>query len=230
MNYTRENLRNALAAEYVLGTLRGLARQRFQKLILSNQTIAETVSLWEQYINGMGEKIPPVEPDDKVWQVIQSRIDYKSEQSNVVEMPVKKPSKSPWKVIAMAASLLIAVAVTTFTVKQLEPTVSQVAVVVDEDSKPLWVIEYSDKDLIIRPTDKVELLAQNDYQLWIVPATGEPPVSLGILPQREQVIAKAPDSLSDLPFTILAVSLEPLGGSPTGQPTQVLFTAEVTSV
>lgn len=230
MNYTKESLRNALAAEYVLGTLRGSARRRFQKLILSNQTIAETVSLWEQYINGMGEKIPPVQPDAKVWKVIQSRIDYRSEETNLVEMPVKKQSISPWKVVAMAASLLLAVAVTTVTIKQLEPTVSQVAVVVDEQSKPLWVIEYSDKDLIIRPTDKVELLAQNDYELWIVPATGESPVSLGVLPQRERLIAKAPDSLSDVPFTILAVSLEPLGGSPTGQPTQVLFTAEVTSV
>lgn len=230
MNYTKESLRNALAAEYVLGTLRGAARRRFQKLILSNQTIAETVSLWEQYLNGMGEKIPPIQPDDKVWQIIQSRLGFISEQNNVVDLPVQTKSTSTWKVLAMAASLLIAVAVTTFTVKQLEPTVSEVAVVLDEDSKPLWVIEYSDKDLIIRPTDKVELLTQNDYELWIVPATGEAPVSLGVLPQESHVITKAPRSLSDLSFTILAVSLEPLGGSPNGQPTQVLFTAEVTSV
>ena len=67
MNYAKETLCNALAAEYVLGTLKGKARQRYETLMMENQTIRETTWLWEQHLNGMGEGLKPVQPPPSVW-------------------------------------------------------------------------------------------------------------------------------------------------------------------
>lgn len=230
MNYSNETLRNALAAEYVLGTLRGGARKRFKQLILSNQGVAETVWLWEQYLNGMGESLPPVAPDDKVWQVIQTRLGFIPEKDNVTPIQPAKTSRNILGYALIAASIFIAVLVTTMQFKDEVAPVTQFAVVNDAESNPIWLIEISDEELIVRPTNQLAQLANNDYQLWIVPASGDAPVSLGVLPQSGKVVSVAPDVLKSIPFSIIAVSKEPLGGSPTGQPTEVLFTANINTV
>lgn len=42
MNYRDPQLKDALAAEYVLGTLRGQARRRFQKLMMQIPSLRES--------------------------------------------------------------------------------------------------------------------------------------------------------------------------------------------
>ena len=58
-------------------------------------------------------------------------------------------------------------------------------------------------------------------ELWLLPAGGLPPVSLGVLDatgsQRRVFTAPAQGELQA--GDMLAVSLEPAGGSPSGQPT-----------
>ena len=73
MNYAKETLCNALAAEYVLGTLKGKARQRYETLMMENQTIRETTWLWEQHLNGMGEGLKPVQPPPSSLQASKAR-------------------------------------------------------------------------------------------------------------------------------------------------------------
>lgn len=66
----------------------------------------------------------------------------------------------------------------------------------------------------------------NSYEMWTVPAGETRPVSLGLLPQNAVLhsgLAPAPDQL-------FAISLEPQGGSPTGQPTQPLFHGRLVKV
>ncbi|MDF2179776.1 anti-sigma factor [Aliiglaciecola sp. CAU 1673] len=233
MNYQAESLRNALAAEYVLGTLRGGARRRYQKLIMSNQTIAETTWLWEQYLNGMGETIAPVAPDARVWQSIQQKLGFV--ESNVVLKEVGKGhQKQPtgWRnmvTFAIAASILIAV-IWTAVGPSLMPPVTQIAVVNNQQSQPLWLIEISDRQLRVRATEQLTARVDKDFELWIVPADGTAPVSLGVLPKAGEKSVAAPESLKRVPINVLAVSLEPLGGSPTGQPTEVLYTSALTAV
>ena len=92
MNYKNETLRNALAAEYVLGTLRGGARRRYQQLMMESQLITETTWMWEQYLNGLGQNVQPVEPPASVWQAIERQLGLAddSADSNVVAMPAAK--------------------------------------------------------------------------------------------------------------------------------------------
>lgn len=59
MNYLKEERLNALAAEYVVGTLRGKARARYQKLMMQYQAVSDATAQWEQYLTGFAETLPP---------------------------------------------------------------------------------------------------------------------------------------------------------------------------
>src|SRR4029077_2827949 len=48
MNYGDPELIDLLAAEYVLGTLRGRARQRFERVATSNTPVRAGIAFWEE--------------------------------------------------------------------------------------------------------------------------------------------------------------------------------------
>ena len=68
-------------------------------------------------------------------------------------------------------------------------------------------------------------------ELWLI-AGDAPPVSLGVLPKAERTSLIVDETLRGLlNGGVLAISDEPLGGSPTGQPTgDVLATGAITNV
>jgi anti-sigma-K factor RskA len=74
MNYDRPELRDRLAAEYVLGTLHGHARRRFQRLIKSNVRLRVAVEVWEQRLIPMGAPLSVPAPAADVWKRIEARV------------------------------------------------------------------------------------------------------------------------------------------------------------
>ena len=74
MNYQRPELQQRLASEYVLGTLHGRARRRFQKLLLQDAKLREAVTFWEQQLMPMASALSVPAPKDKVWQGIAERV------------------------------------------------------------------------------------------------------------------------------------------------------------
>ena len=77
MNYNKPELLNSLAAEYVLGTLTGLARKRFQRLMLVSNKAREATNIWEQNLNNLASAISPQTPSDATWHEIMRRIEHK---------------------------------------------------------------------------------------------------------------------------------------------------------
>jgi anti-sigma-K factor RskA len=72
--------------------------------------------------------------------------------------------------------------------------------------------------------------AGKSHELWAVGGGRDRPQSLGIIDASLRIPATALGTLkpSDLAETVLAVSVEPQGGSPTGQPTgPVVFTGKL---
>ncbi|MEC8417409.1 MAG: anti-sigma factor, partial [Pseudomonadota bacterium] len=149
---------------------------------------------------------------------------------NVVE--IERAKRGRWRVLSMlstAAALLLAVVLIT---TQPEPIdeVSHIAVVNNADNTPLWVIEVSSSSLSVKVTDAFAALDNKDYELWMVPASGEAPISLGLLPELGGDSRATPSILLDKSIAALAVSLEAPGGSVTGSPTEVLYIAPIVSV
>ncbi|TPV53889.1 hypothetical protein FJ444_19865 [Aestuariibacter sp. GS-14] len=232
MNYAKDTLCNALAAEYVLGTLKGKARQRYETLMMENQTIRETTWLWEQHLNSMGEGLKPVTPPPAVWTNIQQKLGWIDKPDNVVPLIKEKPSGKFWQVLAglSTAAVLLLVLLLPFTKPVVEPEITSVAVVTDQAHQPLWLIELSDTHIFTRATSNLLPQVNKDYELWMVPSDGTAPISLGLLPKNGDIQLIRPPQLVLAGVSALAVSLEPLGGSPNGSPTEVLYISPLTKV
>jgi anti-sigma-K factor RskA len=80
--------------------------------------------------------------------------------------------------------------------------------------------------LRIRPDGAIVVPIDHDLELWALGAGETRPRSLGVLPASgTRMVAALP------PGTQLLVSLEPRGGSPTGQPTgPVLYGGRLTAL
>lgn len=253
MKYDNIKLRQMLAAEYVLGTLRGRARRRFERLARGDIAIRNEIRYWESRLAGLAADIEPTSPPPSVWLSLQHRI----ETSTPVVTPIRRPlpppvSKadvappaSPWRIVAglaTAAGVVAAVLIGTRLPLPGEPSSAAPAVATAPASTPadaaaiyvsLLKLPESDMQwtLAVRPTvDEVTAVASGAYpklgqhslELWLITDAG--PVSLGLLPTAGEGKLKLPPGITGTQLT-LAVSLEPVGGSPTGQPTGPVLTS-----
>lgn len=237
MNYTNEKLLSSLAAEYVLGTLRGSARKRFETLIVKEPKVQNAVHYWESQLNSMATNIEPVTAPEKVWVKIEQQLGF-SQQSEQVdwndasavppELTKQSSANQIWKVlssVAVAASFVLAVMFYQFSSDTKSP--QYVAVFANAEQQTLWSLDILKDKLFIRSTQNLQKRPQSDYQLWIVPQSGDAPISLGLLRQEGTFTLPRPDAFDLIEIAALAVSLEPKGGSPTGAPTEVLYAAEL---
>ena len=62
MNYADPELHDRLAAEYALGTLRGPARRRFERLLSDDAYLRDLAEDWELRLNLLAESAPAVAP------------------------------------------------------------------------------------------------------------------------------------------------------------------------
>jgi len=96
-----------------------------------------------------------------------------------------------------------------------------------------WRVElYAQRDrLVVRSPQLASKPANRDYELWALPP-GEPAVSLGVMPVRGELarVLSAEQRRALAVSTQVAVSVEPLGGSPTGHTTgPVIFVVPLVS-
>jgi len=118
---------------------------------------------------------------------------------------------------------LILVAVLTFQPQPEKAPESFVAVFQHNDQQPafLLTVNLNDRQLSIRPVT-AEQQPDKSYQLWIkADELGPNPRSVGVLGDQFQIDREAlsqydPSLLRGATF---GISVEPPGGSPTGQPT-----------
>ena len=66
MDYSRKHLADALAAEYVTGTMRGGARRRFESLLPAHSALREATLAWSERLMPLTAALAPVEPSGDV--------------------------------------------------------------------------------------------------------------------------------------------------------------------
>src|SRR4051794_15487190 len=88
---------DSLAAEYVLGTLRGPARRRFEKWRGAPPQGQERCRFWEESLMQLAKGVRPIQPPPHVWQGIRARL-------NLVRAE-RRWSRGP--MLAIAASILL---------------------------------------------------------------------------------------------------------------------------
>ena len=210
MRYDRPELHEPLAAEYVLGTLRGVARRRFARLCAVNAAARARVQRWEDDLCGLSAALPPVQPAPRVWRGLEQRL-----------FAPRAPRRR-WQ-LALAAGLVGLALLLGLLVRELPRThLETLAVLGPDATHALWRVERPREltSLTIRTVGRVQLAPDKAYELWALPR-GAAPVSLGLLPASgtlERALSGA-QSAALLASDKVAVSLEPAGGSPSGAPT-----------
>jgi anti-sigma-K factor RskA len=210
-----------LAAEYVLGTLRGPARRRFERWRASTPHVDQRCRYWEEHLMHVAKGLKPVQPPAHVWSAIRKRLNL---------TPQRSPRRwaGSW---ALAASLLLVAGLAGLLYWRSLPAVraTAVATISAQSGDEIWQVQVfgTTNRLVVRAAKLPERPAGQDYELWALPEGGNP-VSLGVLPvegtsnRALSAIQKAALASS----SNIAVSIEPPGGSPTGQPTgAVVFVA-----
>jgi len=213
MRLTRETL-HALAAEYVVGTLRGPARRRFERIARENREAREIVETWQSQLTPLAEQVRPVEPPARVWSAIEARLGRKAAQP--------EPGLNPWRSLAMLASGLAAVLAVAFLwftpARDGDPEF--VAVLTASDAVPRMVVSmHGSQELRVRVVKSWPGTEGKSLELWAVPKNGAPK-SLGLVEnERDTRIRLAASDARLVSANAFAVSLEPRGGSTTGAPT-----------
>ncbi|MGJ3257770.1 MAG: anti-sigma factor [Alcanivorax sp.] len=213
-NYERNH---ALAAEYVVGTLQGAARRRFERWMMVSARVRRQVWYWERRLQPFNESLPEEAAPSAVWNSIEQRL-----------FPGTAPVAARWWQTLTAWRWSTGIAVLAVFALLLwtpsPPVVTHyVGVVQSQQAEPLWLVNASaDHRLSVKAMPPVQPAdGGRDYQLWLLPESGAP-ISLALLPTGG---AQLQITLSDqqvrqlLQSRSLAISLEPEGGSPTGQPT-----------
>jgi len=218
MNYARGDMIEMLAAEYVVGTLRGPARRRFERLCTVSAAATAARGRWEDRLSALALQLTPVEPRAEVWRNIRASL-AADPRARIGE----RPRMTRWLPLAVAAVLLgIAVWLGPRLLPQIEPTV-MVTVLGADPAHAQWRVERSADAHRLRLVTIAALAANPDktYELWALPRDGTPPVSLGLLPRQGDTARALSErqAAALLAAGKLAVSIEPPGGSPTGAPT-----------
>lgn len=216
MKSANRELLDRLAGEYVLGTLRGRARRRFERWLLSPQ-VGAIVKAWEERLAGLEPRLSGVAPPAAVWRNIETRLELR-----------KLDRKPVMRWLAIAASLLFFAAVGVFVLHQPATIVAprlaatQKAFIEENPQTIYWRVELlgDNEELSVHVHQAHALDSGKALELWILPAAGNP-VSLGVLPTTgdSHRTLTAAQRAALVGAKQLAVSLEPAGGSPTGLPT-----------
>jgi anti-sigma-K factor RskA len=206
---SRQDIDNALAAQYALGTLRGSARLHFEKRLAQEQELVLRLGRWQTLLAPLENTTQPQTPPERVWKKIQLSLP-----------PQKRASLWSWNYLgwALAAGLAAIVLVPYFTSRS--PELAPLLVLNSSDAtKEQWIVsaDRERKTLQLVPVQPRAIAANNSLQLWAIPS-GAKPISLGLVNASQTTQLTAGNVTFSSGMTI-AISLEPQGGSPTGQPT-----------
>lgn len=217
MNYNNPELIERLAAEYVLGTLAGKARRRFERLLSRHHWIRAVVWQWEVQVAPLADSLQAADPPATLWRKIEAGIDRLQRPNLTVK---RMRFWRNWSAITTSLVVILAAAL----LFRPEKMPEYIAVVNDQQTQPMWMITANTQ------TGQIKFQAINAsaagldkaFELWAMMPGEKPPMSLGLLPvNRQEAVITLPPGLRALlaEASGLAVSLEPAGGSKTGLPT-----------
>lgn len=232
MNYDRPALLDSLASEYVLGTLRGQARRRFERVLSELKSAQIAVAAWEARLHALAQAVPPSLPSPQLWTRIESRIESRYD-SRYAAGPAKwlnwlLPFAGVLSGIAIGIVAVRLAPNAVFPADQLaqqEKALSQsyVGLLLDREDKPAVLASATRhgtrlKLKIMRP---ITVPTGKMLTLWALPhdLAGKdlPAMRLGTIPAEGKGELAMADSAEKLLSNVsrLGVSLEASGSQPT---------------
>lgn len=221
MDYARPELADALAAQYVAGTLRGGARRRFEALLPSHPTLRAATSAWQDRLMPLTAAVQPVAPPARVWRGIEMRL-WPAQAEAAAPLPWWQ-RLGLWRGFSGLATA--AVLVLTVALVRTPPALAPIVVVLEGQAGTAAAgatfvasVSGDGQAMVLQPVSATPLAAGRSLELWSVPPQGAPK-SLGLISDGGVTVLarqRLPADLLRGGTAALAVTVEPPGGSPTG--------------
>lgn len=205
------------AAELALGVLDGEERGAALRRMIADTGFAREVEQWRDHFALLFAGVPEEAAPAGVFERVEEQIDGR--------MRARRPV-NPWKPTAIAASLA-ALAMTAVALRPVEappvmaaPSAPMIAAMALTDTNQSQPALYDVDAGMVKMPGPMAIPAGRSAQLWAIDGD-KPPKPLGTFRAAGpgMYVAEAKTGAVIKPGTILAISIEPMGGSPTGQPT-----------
>lgn len=234
MRYQDPDLSERLAAEYVLGTLKGRARQRFERLLQKYPNLREDVEYWELSVNKLAEHSQPVTPPPQLWQQLEQRLFPKP-----VTVSLRWYERiSLWRGLTAGSSLVAVILAIMLLIPEYseKSAMNYVVVLNDNSQQPGWSITAAAdmEQFYVRNLKPVSLPADQGCLLWVQPAESSQFIPIGRLPDDDgsQAVLDISEKLRDLLIGgKLTVTVENFSQAPPSEPSgPVEFTGKLLPV
>lgn len=217
-----------LAAEFVLGVLAGSDRAAAQRLLERDRNFARLAAAWEDRLSPWAAEIAEAAPPPQVWERI------------AAALPAQAPTRTSlwqslafWRGLTVVSGALAAVCLGALVyLGTLSQPVPLVATIEGGGHRHFVATIDAKRGSVAVVPAAFAADATRVPELWLIPADGKPR-PLGLLRADQTVTIAIPPDLAGVTVlnAVLAVSLEPPGGSPTGAPTgPVIATGKLTNL
>jgi anti-sigma-K factor RskA len=221
-SYRNPQLRDRLAAEYVIGTLRGRARARFQALLRYDPGLRRIVSEWEARLTPLSAAAGEIAPPARVWQAVARRVAGARPGAGWSGLAF-------WRGLAVTSTAFVLILAAFIGVApRPEVPMAMVAVMNDDRGLPAMVVSWPSMKATRDPYVRIKVVQEHPvmapgttWEMWMLPGGTAAPVSLGLITTDADQTMKLRTALADRMESAwgLAMSVEPKGGSPSGAPT-----------
>ena len=235
------------AAEYALGVLDPAARAAVEARSEADPTFAAEILTWVRRFAPLMELVAPVEPSPALWDRIQTSIARGDTRRPTVVSVTNAPlaaapeaanDRGPrggglWRAWALGASAVAAAALLFIGVRALSPNAMAplatgggqtlvARLVLKDGGGGVATVAYDPKRaaFYMAPDADFSVPAARSAELWLIPADGKPR-PMGVIDPSKPASLSIPAQYRALarPDAVLALSIEPQGGSTTGAPT-----------
>ncbi|MDR9439553.1 MAG: anti-sigma factor [Halomonas sp.] len=205
--------RHLAAGEYALGALDTDQKASFEALLAVSHDLQNDVATWQEHLQLFNERLDPQTPPAAVWKRI-SAATGAGPSPWWHSLALWRGASIGFATLALTLGLLWVQPIGTDVTKE-----SAVFVVQDESRIPGWIISATvEGRLIVQAVQPSQVGREQTGELWLI-ADGTP-ISLGLLPDRgRHRLTPSPALRAQLFNADLAVTVEPQGGAPQGQPT-----------
>ena len=203
LSSTPEEEADLLAAEYVVGVLDLAERSSVEARLRRDTGFAARVAAWENRLADLNDAYAPT-PAADLFARIEARL--------FPQAPVQRRS---WFAGLFGAALASVAALGLIAYLALAPVDPTLKAVLSADASPLrYEAVIAGDEMTLTRVAGAAADASQDYELWIIVGDAAP-VSLGVL-RGDSITLPTPQGAAT--GYVLAVTLEQLGGSPTGAP------------
>jgi len=217
-SYKNPQLRDRLASEYVIGTLRGRARARFQALLRYDPGLRQIVAEWEARLTPLAVAAGEIAPPTRVWRAVAQRIAGGATKGLAF-----------WRGLAVTSTAFVLIlAAFIGLAPRPEPPMAMVAVMSDDKGEPALVVSWPPMKAMRDPYVRIKVVQEHPvmapgttWEMWMLPRGKAAPVSMGLISiDADQTMPIKPTLAERMEGAYgMAMSVEPEGGSPTGAPT-----------